>query len=290
MVFKKRLYLYIALLAMALLTMLAIKLYLAGRKPALRDYDQIRQEGILRMTTDYTPLSYYLTDDTIIGFEYDMAQLLSRVSGLEVQLFPEVNLEKSLEGLQQNQYDVVGRLIPVTSANLQLYSFTQPLLLNKQVLVQRKEDNGKPVKVLRNQLELAEETIHIINDIPTKLRISNLSHEIGDTIYTQIEKQYGYEQLIMMVARGEIDYAVCDESIARKMQERYPNLDINTDISFTQFQSWAVRQESPALLDSLNAWIDRIKTSKEFEQILKRHYKRAPLKNLGPTDSIFQNR
>lgn len=287
---KKRLYLYMILLALAVLTLLLLKLYLVSRQPAIRDYDEIRKEGILRITTDYNPLSYYLTDDTIVGFEYEMARLLSRESGLEVQLFPEVNLEKSFEGLKALRYDVVGRLIPVTSANIQFYHFTQPLLLNKQVLVQRKEEKGNPTKVIRNQLELAGETIHIVNDIPTRLRIRNLSREIGDTIYTRIEEQYGYEQLIMLVARGEIDYAVCDESIALKMKERYPHLDIHTDISFTQFQSWALRPDSPVLLDSLNHWIERIKNSREFEQILKRHYKRKPIKTTALPDTLFQHR
>ena len=55
-----------------------------------------------------------------------------------------------------------------------------------------------------------------------------------------------------MVAHGDIDYAVCDESIARAAADSIPQIDINTAISFTQFYSWAVRKQSPALLDSLN--------------------------------------
>ncbi len=37
---------------------------------------------------------------------------------------------------------------------------------------------------------------------------------------------------------GDIDYAVCDESIARAVTDSIPQIDINTDISFTQFYSW----------------------------------------------------
>ena len=38
-----------------------------------------------------------------------------------------------------------------------------------------------------------------------------------------------------MVAHGDIDYAVCDESIARAAADSIPQIDINTAISFTQF-------------------------------------------------------
>ena len=39
------------------------------------------------------------------------------------------------------------------------------------------------------------------------------------------------------------------------MQEEYDSLDYSTQISFSQLQSWAVRKESPILLDSINSWI-----------------------------------
>jgi membrane-bound lytic murein transglycosylase F len=34
-------------------------------------------------------------------------------------------------------------------------------------------------------------------------------------------------------------------------------IDVETDISFTQLESWAVRKESPILLDSLDSWLSR---------------------------------
>ena len=37
---------------------------------------------------------------------------------------------------------------------------------------------------------------------------------IRDSIYVEEIEKYGSEQLIALVAHGDIDYAVCDESIA----------------------------------------------------------------------------
>lgn len=66
---------------------------------------------------------------------------------------------------------------------------------------------------------------------PSILRIRNLGNEIGDTIYIKEIDKYGSEQLISLVAHGDIDYAVCDESIARAVTDSIPQIDINTDIS-----------------------------------------------------------
>lgn len=97
--------------------------------------------------------------------------------------------------------------------------------------------------------------MNVVKGSPSILRIRNLSNEIGDTIYVNEIEKYGSEQLIAMVAHGDIDYAVCDEGIARMAVDSLPQLDINTAISFTQFYSWGVSKQSPALLDSLNTWL-----------------------------------
>lgn len=115
-------------------------------------------------------------------------------------------------------------------------------------------------------------TLHVVKGSPSILRIQNLGNEIGDTIYIKEIEKYGSEQLISMVAHGDIDYAVCDESIARAAADSIPQIDINTAISFTQFYSWAVSKQSPALLDSLNVWLDKFQKEKEYQKIYKKYY------------------
>lgn len=105
------------------------------------------------------------------------------------------------------------------------------------------------------------------------MRIQNLSEEIGDTIFIKEIEKYGPEQLISMVAHGDIDYAVCEESIAKIMADSLPQIDIQTPISFTQFYAWAVSKQSPALLDSLNTWLDGFQKSKEYRQLYRKYYK-----------------
>ncbi len=262
---------YITLLLVVLATM--TQLYTRSHTPSFttRDYPEIQEEGVLRLVTEYDQLGYYVSGDTIQGFQYELSQAISRLSGLEVQIQLEMNLSKSYEALAYGQCDVIARNLPITTQLRDTVLFTDPILLNKQILVQRKRPENDSL-LIRNQLNLARKTLYIPQDSPALLRIQNLAYEIGDTIFIVEEPRYSSEQLMIMVEAGEIDYAVCDQQIAKTLQKSLPNVDIETDISFTQLQSWAVRKSSPILLDSLNSWFQQLKQSGLYETILSKYY------------------
>lgn len=277
---RKLIRVYTGLLIIATATMAMLWHLKAGgeTKPYPRDFVEIKAEGILRMVTEYNQTGYYVAGDTIEGFQYELSREIAKLSGLEIQTHLEMSLTESFKELEANECDVIARNIPITSDIKEKYLFTDPIVLNKQVLVQRTEKANNGIKPIRNQLDLAGKTLHIPKDSPALLRLQHLSHEIGDTIYTDENALYSDEQLAIMVAKGDIDYAVCDQQIAALSQKQLPEIDIQTDISFTQLQSWAVRKDSPILLDSLNSWLDQIRKNGTFDKIYKKYY--IPLRGI----------
>lgn len=237
-----------------------------------RDYAAIAKEGILRVATEYNSISFYVDGDTVSGFHYELIEAFARDKGLKVEVNPLMSFEERLKGLSEGQYDVIAYGILATSELKDSLLLTSPIVLNKQVLVQRKENSENDSLYIRSQLDLARRTLHVVKGSPSILRIRNLGNEIGDTIYIQEIEKYGDEQLIALVAHGDIDYAVCDESIAEAAADSLPQIDINTAISFTQFYSWAVSKQSPALLDSLNTWLDKFQKEKEYRKIYQKYY------------------
>lgn len=271
---KKLLAVYICLLGIVLVMMASLYSYLQSKEPLPpRDYPEIKEEGILRVMMEYNPSDYYVEDDTILGFQYELCQAIARLSGMEVQIHLEMSLEKSFEMLDQQQVDVIARNIPITSESKETHLFTDPIVLNKQVLVQRTAKANQGQSPIRNQIHLGKKKLYIPKNSPALLRIKNLEHEIGDTIYIEEDELYSDEQLIIQVAKGDIDFAVCNQQNAERMAKQYPEIDIQTDISFTQLQSWAVRMESPILLDSLNHWLDTLKKNGLYDKVYNRYYK-----------------
>jgi len=271
---KRLLAVYICLLGIVLVMMASLYSYLQSKEPLPpRDYPEIKEEGILRVMMEYNPSDYYVEDDTILGFQYELCQAIARLSGMEVQIHLEMSLEKSFEMLDQQQVDVIARNIPITSESKETHLFTDPIILNKQVLVQRTAKANQGQSPIRNQIHLGKKKLYIPKNSPALLRIKNLEHEIGDTIYIEEDELYSDEQLIIQVAKGDIDFAVCNQQNAERMAKQYPEIDIQTDISFTQLQSWAVRMESPILLDSLNHWLDTLKKNGLYDKVYNRYYK-----------------
>lgn len=271
---KRLLAVYICLLGIVLVMMASLYSYLQSKEPLPpRDYPEIKEEGILRVMMEYNPSDYYVEDDTILGFQYELCQAIARLSGMEVQIHLEMSLEKSFEMLDQQQVDVIARNIPITSESKETHLFTDPIILNKQVLVQRTAKANQGQSPIRNQIHLGKKKLYISKNSPALLRIKNLEHEIGDTIYIEEDELYSDEQLIIQVAKGDIDFAVCNQQNAERMAKQYPEIDIQTDISFTQLQSWAVRMESPILLDSLNHWLDTLKKNGLYDKVYNRYYK-----------------
>lgn len=270
---KRLIIVYGVLLMVALATMFELSRYRHQKEVSHpRDYEEIMSDGVLRMETEYNQSGYYLSGDTFMGFQYELSKAIAEISGLEVQTRLEMSLSKSLENLSNRECDIIARNIPITSEMREKYLFTDPIVLNKQVLIQQKADANSGMEPIRNQLDLAGRRLHVPKDSPVILRLQNLSHEIGDTIYIIENDMYSAEQLMIMVAKGEIDYAVCDQQIARATAKKLPELDITTDISFTQLQSWAVRKESPILLDSINSWLRKIRDNGIYDRIYKRYY------------------
>ena len=237
-----------------------------------RDYAAIAKEGILRVATEYNSISFYVDGDTISGFHYELIQAFARDKRLKAEITPVMSFEERLKGLSEGRYDVIAYGILATSKLKDSLLLTSPIVLNKQVLVQRKENGENDSLYIRNQLDLARRALHVVKGSPSILRIQNLGNEIGDTIYIKEIEKYGPEQLISLVAHGDIDYAVCDESIAQAVADSLSQIDINTAISFTQFYSWAVSKQSPVLLDSLNTWLDKFQKKSEYQKIYKKYY------------------
>ena len=236
------------------------------------DYSEIIDSGVLNVVTDYNSIGYFVSGDSVAGFQYEILKALEDDLNVKVNLFLENSLDDNLKGLQSQKYDLIARNIAVNSELRELYYFTEPLTLNKLILVQRKAEYNNNTEPVRQHLDLAKKSIYVPEDSLSILRLTNLSHEIGDTIFIIKDSTYGSEQLVMMVASGNIDYTVCDEKTALRLSETLPEIDIETDISFTQIESWVLRKDSPILLDSLNNWLDRIKDSKRFKEIYNRYY------------------
>lgn len=262
-VIKGQAFLYVALLAIIVALMVMLS---HCDKPVEPAAEQPSGGDTLDIAIEYSPITYYSYDDTLGGFDYDLLRLVSQVSKRPMKFHPIVTLAKGLDGLNDSTYDVLVAQFPMTAAARQSYLFTNPIYIDKQVLVQHVSTG------LRRQFQLARDTVWVVKGSPMKERIEGLSREMGDTIHVMADPTHGAEQLMMRVAAREIKFAVVNQSIARAMAKRLPELDVSVDISLSQFQAWVLRKDNRDLCDSINNWLDRIKGDKAMYEPLNARY------------------
>ena len=265
---RAQIWLYFGLIAVVVLAMISLK-HCRSFTPA----GQPRHSGgdTIDVAIEYSPVSFYSYADTMGGFNYDVIRLIGARHDRKFKFHPVASLSVALQLLRDGVYDIVAAQFPVTAHNRNNYLFTEPLYIDRQVLVQRRDSAGK--LTVKSQLDLAGRTVRVVAGSPMKERILGLSREIGDTIHVVEDTEYGPEQVFLLVATGYDSLAVINEAVARSMAAKYPQIDVTTAVSFSQFQALTLAKSNTALCDSLNVWIKQLKASPEYKALSRRYLK-----------------
>jgi membrane-bound lytic murein transglycosylase F len=162
----------------------------------------------------------------------------------------------------------------------------------RQMLIQRKPDNWRKMRTMdqieshlvRNPLELAGKTVHVQKNSIYLKRLEVLSNEIGADIIGIEHPDATVEELIEMVANGEIAYTVCDEHIALVNQKFYSDIDVKTPISFHQNIGWAVQKGQSGFMDTINSWLEGFRKNKESVYLYNKYFKNTRTVNIAKSE------
>lgn len=241
--------------------------------------EKIKKRGKLYAITDYNSINYFIHRGTTMGYQYELLNALADHLDVELEIKVSDGLEDSFEQLENNKADILAFNLTVTKERNQRVDFTVPIIQTHQVLVQRKPDNWKKLtdneidrKVIRNQLNLAGKTIYVQENSSHAERLKNLSEEIGENINI-VEVPMVVEELIKLVSEGKIDYTVCDENIGKVNRTYYPNIDIQTAISFPQHIAWAVNRKADQFTNIVNHWLLDFKNTLKYKLIYNKYFK-----------------
>jgi len=254
------------------------------------DLEEIREEGKLRVVTEYNSISYFIYRGQPMGFQYQMLQELANHLDLELEVNVNNNLKENFDHLAGDEVDLIAMNLTVTADRKNQVDFTLPLLQTRQVLVQRKPRNWEVMNskqleswLLRNQLELAGKTVYVQAGSVYASRLRSLSDEIGGGIDIH-EVQVESEQLVQRVALGEIDYAVCDENVGLVNATYFPQLDVSTAVSFPQHVAWAVRPGADSLKADIDQWLYHFKKSRRYALLYNKYFRNQHSANIFNSD------
>ena len=244
-----------------------------------RDLDAILAEGKIRAVTNVNQTSYFIYKGEPMGFHFELLKKFADHQDLELEIITSNDIDEALEYLQTGAADLVAIGLSVSADRKEMMRFTDPLIQATQVLVQRRPAGWNRMtedeiaeKLVRNQLDLAEKTVYVQKGSSYAQRLYNLERESGMDIGV-IEVPYDAEELARQVARGEIEYTVCDDYMANIICSLYPELDLSTPVSFPLNISWSVRKDgTDGLVNELNRWIAGFKTTREYARLESKYF------------------
>ena len=253
--------------------------------PVEKNYTKIKEEGILNAITIYSSTSYFLFRGQPMGFEYELLTRLAEHLGLKLEITVAKDINELFDMLNRGDGDIIAFGLTITQPRKKLVSFTDHHIITHQALVQRKPANWRNMKLHQIQKELISDAIDLIGDTVHVRRnssyydrIEDLSKEIGDTIYIDtVPGHLDTDEIIKMVADGKINYTVADYTVASINSTYYHILDVETPISLSQRLAWAVRKNSPELLEEVNKWIEMMKKTNDYYVIYDKYFKSKKL-------------
>jgi membrane-bound lytic murein transglycosylase F len=260
------------------------------------DLDELREKGKIVAVTDFNSTNYFIYKGEPMGFHFELLRSFSEYIGLNLEIVTENNINKSIAMLGSGKADLLSVDLTVNSSRKKQMRFTDPISQTRQVLIQRKPNRWRSLtsdeiekSLIRNQLDLAGKTIFIQVGSSSFECLKNLEDEIGDTI-SIVQVPFGAEELISLVAKREIDYAVCDENIAIVNSGYYPVIDVGTPVSFTQNLAWGIRKEnSDNLAAALNSWIASFKKSDTYALLYAKYFRNSRSTRIVKSDYYTLN-
>lgn len=258
------------LLLLACVWMMACRHQPQTTEATYYDLPQIKDSGVLVVLTLNSSTSYFDYRGEPMGFQYELAEQFARSLGVKLKVEVARNTHDLVHKLLSEEGDLIAYNLPVTKEFKDSVSFCGEDIITHQVLVQR---NGRKDKPLKNVTELIGKEVYVK---PGKYldRLINLDEELGGGILIhEVENDsVTTEDLIMQVSKGDIDYAICDNDLAKLNKTYYPNLNIDLAVSFDQRASWAVRKTSPLLGEAATKWHRENMTSPAYQASSKRYF------------------
>ncbi len=249
-------------------------------KPFNHDLKQIQSSGVLKVLMGFSSTNYFIYKGKPMGYEYELLTRLAQHLNVVLDIVPVRNMDKIFEKLNRGDGDIIAHGLAVTKARKKEVSFCDYHSLTQQVLIQKKPTGWRKMKLhqiekqlIRNPIHLIGRKIYVRENSAYFQRLVHLSEEIGDDIDIQIVPgEVSTEALIRQVASGSIELTIADKNIAALSKTYMSNLDIQTSISFPQRIAWAVRKNSPMLLQSVNQWLNKMKSKPDMYVIRNRYF------------------
>ena len=198
---------------------------------------RILDEGVLKVGSIYGRTTYYNGPVTQEGFEFELAQGFASYLGVRLEVYPYYSYKELIEQLDAKRVDVLAANITMTGTRKQAYKFGPAYqTLNFELVYQKGKDRPRSIQELQGDLTI------IANDLYRE-PLQYKAKEVDNFIWQETNEK-DIEELLEMVANGELDYTIADSNILAVARRRFANLGIGFSITDTLKLGWMLNKNT----------------------------------------------
>lgn len=232
--------------------------------------EDIKKNGTLKVCTEskYMPFSMRDKQNQIIGFDADLAALIAKELGVQLNLL-DTPWAEIIPALLESKCDIIMGGMAITEDHRKKINFSDSYISIGQTILIRKELSGK----IRSYRDLNDPKYKVASKVETAGEAA-VKQNIPNAAYSAFK---GEQDGVAALVEGKID-AFVDNSpsnavaIARHGNEKLAFLDQPFTL---ERLGWGVRKGDSALLEWLNGFLGKINKDGTKYQLYQKWFKRA---------------
>jgi membrane-bound lytic murein transglycosylase F len=241
-------------------------------------WNKLQQSKKITALTHNNSTGYFIYKGQPMGFQYDLLKAFCKEYDYELDIVVEDNMNKAIRKIRHGKADILAVDLTLTKSRKRFLNLSHPIGFNHQVLVQRVENKAQISDFMEAVLDLEGKEVHVQKGTIFVEQLKYLQEQTGTNFSIIEHKDNTMEDLIIMVAEGEIDYTACDERPALSIATYYPNIDLSLKLSAKQKLCWAIPPHEDSLMLQLNSWLDNYTQSKKFKSTERKYYSKRKFK------------
>lgn len=221
--------------------------------PVDRDFDDIKDSGVLRMITFYSSNTYFLNQGIEVGFEYELLREFARENDLAVEVIIAGPEENPFDLLNKGIGDVIAANYTITPERKMYAQFTRPYNIVDQMVVYSADEDDRPGTL--EELSESNIPISVRRNSSYYSRLKELNEQGYNFNINPVSDGMDTEAALFQVGNGKLRATVADDNMYYASSRYMEGLFPGPTIAESDTIAWAIRKNATDLESRMNRYL-----------------------------------
>lgn len=220
---------------------------------------------VVGTSPDFPPFEYIDEKGNIVGFDIDVMRILAKKIGYDNIKIVSMDFDSLIPALKQGKIDVIAAGMTITEERKKEVDFTIPYWNADQAILVKKDSTFQP----QSLKDLEGKTVGVQTGTTAEYYIEDYINKTKAKI--NVKSYSSYVLAVQDLVNGRVDAVIVDTPVA-KMFEKLYSVKVSAIIHTGEQYGFAVRKGNKELLDKLNAALEELMKSPQWNDLIKKYF------------------